>query len=189
MRAGEKGSGLGLSISKGIIKLHKGKIWVDSKINKGSKFCFALPKYSIDDIVIENIDSKINKVANKHIKFSLLALRLNNYSDIESKFSVNKSNTIMKMILKIFQDELAPGDFSFIKGKDEVILFSDITKQNIIVLFSKLEDMLAKSVLKIDKDLTIDLSYGYSLYPDDGDNADVLIKNAFKKLINTKKIK
>ncbi len=189
MRAGEKGSGLGLSISKGIIKLHKGKIWVDSEINKGSKFCFALPKYSIDDIVIENIDNKISKVADKHIKFSLLALRLNNFSDIESKFSVNKSNTTMKMILQIIQDELAPGEFSFIKGKDEVILFSDITKQNIIVLFSKLEDMLAKSVLKIDKNLTIDLSYGYSLYPDDGDNADVLIKNAFKALINTKKIK
>jgi signal transduction histidine kinase len=38
-----KGSGLGLAISKRIIELHNGKIWVESKVNKGSKFSFTIP--------------------------------------------------------------------------------------------------------------------------------------------------
>ncbi|MBE3095482.1 MAG: MEDS domain-containing protein [Actinobacteria bacterium] len=38
-----KGSGLGLSISKAIVEAHGGRIWVDSKIGKGSKFSFTLP--------------------------------------------------------------------------------------------------------------------------------------------------
>ena len=42
--SGEKGTGLGLTISKGIIELHKGKIWVESKLNEGTKFIFQLPK-------------------------------------------------------------------------------------------------------------------------------------------------
>lgn len=37
------GLGVGLFISKGIIKAHKGKIWVRSKPNKGSEFGFSLP--------------------------------------------------------------------------------------------------------------------------------------------------
>ena len=39
----EKGSGLGLSIVYNIVKEHKGKIYVDTKINIGTKFIIELP--------------------------------------------------------------------------------------------------------------------------------------------------
>lgn len=39
----EQGTGLGLIICKELIELHKGKIWVESKINKGSMFAFVIP--------------------------------------------------------------------------------------------------------------------------------------------------
>lgn len=42
----EKGTGLGLVISKHIIELHDGQIYVVSKEGKGSKFTFTLPKAS-----------------------------------------------------------------------------------------------------------------------------------------------
>jgi len=42
--SGESSTGLGLVLCKEYIDLHNGRIWVDSEINKGSKFYISLPK-------------------------------------------------------------------------------------------------------------------------------------------------
>ncbi|MFH1800221.1 MAG: PAS domain S-box protein [Candidatus Omnitrophota bacterium] len=42
---GKKGFGLGLSIAKGIIELHGGRIWIKSEFGKGTRVTFSLPLY------------------------------------------------------------------------------------------------------------------------------------------------
>ena len=37
------GTGLGLPIAKQLLDAHKGAIWCDSELNKGSKFYFVIP--------------------------------------------------------------------------------------------------------------------------------------------------
>ncbi|MBA3531897.1 MAG: AAA family ATPase, partial [Ardenticatenales bacterium] len=40
---GQKGTGLGLPISRRLVEMHSGRLWVESEVGKGSTFCFTLP--------------------------------------------------------------------------------------------------------------------------------------------------
>lgn len=63
--SGAGGSGLGLTISKGIIEAHKGKIWAENSKDGGSIFSFSIP---LDSEKSKNINSnKINSKKNKII--------------------------------------------------------------------------------------------------------------------------
>lgn len=51
-----KGIGIGLAITKGIIDIHNGKIWVESSgLNEGSRFVFQLPIKSKQTIIVSEV--------------------------------------------------------------------------------------------------------------------------------------
>lgn len=62
---GYKGTGLGLTIVKGLVEKHKGKVWVESEKNVGTSFFFTLRKEFKPSILIVDDEASIINVIKK----------------------------------------------------------------------------------------------------------------------------
>lgn len=71
------GSGLGLPIAKRLMEAHKGFIWLESELDKGSTFYLAIPLMNEGEIFELSLEQDIQKTKTEHINIALAALREN----------------------------------------------------------------------------------------------------------------
>ena len=71
------GSGLGLPIAKRLMDAHKGFIWLDSELNKGTTFYLAIPIMNEEEIFFHSLEQDIQKAKQEHLNISLISLREN----------------------------------------------------------------------------------------------------------------
>lgn len=115
------GSGIGLTISKGIVENMKGKIWVESEKDKGSVFYFTVPYHPVqnDYVVVDNIkcysefvwpDKTILIVEDSNVSYELITKFLRDTkvvfihaTDGEQAVSICKSKNTIDLVLMDIQ--------------------------------------------------------------------------------------
>lgn len=68
--AGEKGSGLGLSLVHDIVRKHGGDIWVNSEVGQGTEFTFSIPVASSNILLVD--DTKTDRLLYSKLIKSLI---------------------------------------------------------------------------------------------------------------------
>ena len=104
---GEKGTGLGLAISKGIIELHKGDIWVESQLQKGTKFSFTLPKYTAQEFLKEHIDEELREAREKEESLSIVNLGIDDFDAIENNIGSEALGNIFQKFENLVKAHLS----------------------------------------------------------------------------------
>jgi len=168
------GTGLGLSIARQLIEAHRGEIWLESEIHKGSKFSFILPVMMQNNTFLLELDNELQHSKYNHSNLALIVL--------EEVSSLEKhSSPIIKGI--------SEGKINIIRKGDKSKIFTQNNKMQIIL--SNTDRIGADFVIKRLNRYLVDnkneykgqiLNAGISVYPEDAITTEELIEQAEKSI-------
>ena len=161
------GSGLGLPIAKRLMDVHKGFIWLNSELNKGSTFYLAIPIMTEKEIFKLSLEQDMQKAKLDHMNIALISLC---EKVVEGKSFINKILT-EDVIRKTsnFKDYATEGEgwryyYSYAVDMDSFVYDFEVRK---LQTFIKTNSAEYKEC---------DILYSSALYPQDGEKMEDLIK-------------
>lgn len=153
------GVGLGLAISKHIIALHGGDIWVESKKEVGSRFIFTLPVYKKDDEFNFLLDEAIERAKHNGISMALIV------------FGVKKPHERNEEILAQTENILQ----SIVRGPEDKV--ARYNEGNFIAVIAGTDRSGAMKIVDRFKDrVIVPLNFGMAIYPKETDKHKLVNK-------------
>jgi signal transduction histidine kinase/CheY-like chemotaxis protein len=159
------GAGIGLFLSKRLVELLGGKIWVDSEVEKGSTFFFTLPKkgFRVEEHVVVKKPEKLEKakVINGNAK--------NNFSN-NLKILIVDDDIGSVFLLKQMLSEIDAEIFQAFNGAGAIEMFNLHKDINLVLLDLKMPIMtgydVIKELRKIKKDVFVVAQTAFAMEKD-----------------------
>jgi signal transduction histidine kinase len=107
------GTGLGLTICRGIIESQNGKIWIESKLGKGCKFNFTIPLKPVRQIrpikILFSHKGTIEKKIREEFKSILGPLGNNEFDELKSKNALGRDD-LVEYIDSLMEQYIIPNE-------------------------------------------------------------------------------
>ena len=168
------GTGLGLPIAKQLIEAHKGFIWVESEINRGTTFSFIIPILSEKEKFIIDLDKEINKA--KTCNQSLLLVLIKEESE-SCEFLKDMQEGKISIIRKTANTKEAY--FSENNANYLAVMIPEADKFAQSFIEKKIESTISSSEQQTVK---YDILYSTATFPEGGTDAKELFETVEKSL-------
>jgi len=168
------GSGLGLPIAKRLMDAHKGFIWLNSELNKGSTFYLAIPIMSEKEIFELSLEQDMQKAKQEHMNIALISL--------SEKVVEGKSLTDKILAEDVVRKTSVFKEYSCIKDGRKYYYSYTVDMDSFVYDFEvrKLQTFIKTNIHEYQE---CDILYSSALYPQDGDTINDLKEklNSFQK--------
>ncbi len=137
----------------------------------------------------EILQKSILESRRKNDNFAVLFFDLNRFKLINDSLSHAAGDTLLQEVAKKLEKAVRSCDLVARLGGDEfVVIFKEIdNKDTVKKMATKILSVFDKPFMIEDREITISASIGISLYPENGDSADMLLRNADAAMYLAKK--
>ena len=159
------GTGLGLPIAKQLIEAHRGFIWVESELNRGTTFSFVIPVLSEKEKFLIDLEKDINKAksASQNILLVMISEKENSPNSFINDIREEKISVIRKTsnTRETFYSENGKNYF--------VIMIPEADKFAQSFIEKKIESTINNEESNSKK---YDILYSTALFPENGETAE-----------------
>ena len=180
---GAKGTGLGLAITKELIKLHNGTIWAKSKLDKGTKFIFTIPRETDLTYLKEILNSKIDRIASSGETLALLFIDIVNFNKLKEKWDKDSLVGLLATIKNITSSTLRKAeDVIFpLEQKRIAVIFTVKHMNDTKAVMDRLKSALqVRLFLKKDLEAEVTICMSAAIYGEHIDTVDKMIEGTSK---------
>ncbi len=143
---GAKGIGLGLAIVKELVKMHKCKVWVESNLGEGSRFCFTIPKLKKNFTLKDYIEDQKKLYERRHRGFCVVVIDLGGDPEGDGRMELRRG---LETVLR------SPRDAVFRKDGSQrtVVALAESKKQGGLVFVKRLGEELSERPVEYEADV------------------------------------
>jgi signal transduction histidine kinase/GGDEF domain-containing protein len=177
---GVGGAGLGLTICKELIQMHKGDIWVESELGKGSSFGFSIPVCGEELLLKDYLDEQLQEAERNESFVSLLTVTIDDQAYIQENLGAGALDEITQQLREVVTSHIRdPIDRAFALREGELgVVLVGTPKENTKAVKKRIQAAVEEHEFKAgDKTMEISLEFDEAAYPTDGQTAQALLEH------------
>ena len=170
---------MGLTITKGLVEAHRGKIWVESEVGKGSTFTFTLPVSQGErrDFPFRFVlDKKFHQARENSVPLTLFLIQaVNEAGELKEAFLSKLEETIQQCLCR-------KADTLVRRTKEKMLaIFCWANLEGAQVIRQRIEEDVQKHPLEIG-DSPVRIKIGTATYPEEASSREELFRLAKERL-------
>jgi diguanylate cyclase (GGDEF)-like protein len=135
----------------------------------------------------EYFEKELNRARRYDLSLALIVLDLHVFKMVNDRFGHPRGDQVLQLAASTLRHSMRTSDFAFRIGGDEfALLLPQSDAEHAATLGRRINANFAGVVQPQQMDIPLGLDYGFAIYPQDGDQAEVLLRVADERLYQMK---